>query len=286
MDHGLKNRDNLLRLIAELEADRTAERQEWGNLDDEEVALYVAGMGTAEERVRVAQAMLRYPRIRALVRELRPRPLYAAGFAVTAVAAALILGALFTFTFSIRSDPSLKELEIFVRRNRNDDNIIKYKFVNLGKETEVDPLGPQTEVDPLGPQDDFHITATFSRPTYWYLIWFDSAGQVNLVAHSEQPTLVASYPMGDTMVSVNPADPKGHHLLLLLAGTLRPQQAIVLLEQSFRDLGAPLLVATSRGAGKTSETRVRVDPKYLETIKQRLPAGLQIEQRITLPTKN
>jgi hypothetical protein len=254
VDNRSKNRDNLLQLVAELEADRTAERQEWGDLDDEEVALYVAGMGTAEERARVTQAMLRYPRVRALVRDLRPRPLYAVGFAV---AAALILGAFFTFTLSIRSDPSLRELEIFVRRNRNDEGIIKYKLVHSGKEQDT------PEVDPLGPHDDFHITAAFSRPTYWYLIWFDSAGQVNLVAHSKQPTLVASYPMGDTMVSVNPADPKGHHLLLLLAGTLPPQQAVVSLEQSFRDFGAPLLVATARGAGTTSETKVKVDPKYL-----------------------
>lgn len=53
--------------IADLEADRDAERAEWGDLSDETLALYVAGMASAAQREEVELAMSRHPNIRELV---------------------------------------------------------------------------------------------------------------------------------------------------------------------------------------------------------------------------
>jgi hypothetical protein len=62
-----------MRLIAELQADNRAEREMWGDLTDNDLALYIAGKATPELRGRVAGAMEKYPHVRSLVKELRPR---------------------------------------------------------------------------------------------------------------------------------------------------------------------------------------------------------------------
>jgi hypothetical protein len=58
------------RLIAELEGDRARERADWGDVDEDEVARYVAGTADAGLRTRVEEAMGRFPAVRQLVDNL------------------------------------------------------------------------------------------------------------------------------------------------------------------------------------------------------------------------
>ena len=171
---------------------------------------------------------------------------------------------------------------LFVRRNGDDLSIQK-----LVLEPAAGKSNP--ELDPLAAEDDFKIQTDFNRPTYWYLVWIDTAGVVAVVAHSQQPERVAEYPAGNKLIGVNPQDRPGTHLLLLLASDRNPQEVQDQLQQRLHDVGAPPPVSYAqdvqvRGAGTVKSTSANLDPGYWEGIEQRLPEGVRWVQQLYLPT--
>jgi hypothetical protein len=75
MTESIRDPEHWRRFIAELESDLAAERVdevvEWGPIDDETIALYIAGNCSPGVRAWVESAMLRHPGLRRLVRDLR-----------------------------------------------------------------------------------------------------------------------------------------------------------------------------------------------------------------------
>jgi hypothetical protein len=130
---------------------------------------------------------------------------------------------------------TIKRMEFYVRRH-HDDRTLKegaWLLVHEGVEQAAHPI------DPLGPDDDLKLVAQFSRPTYWYLLWFDTRGEIIVQAHSEIPSTGMEYPAGPNYVTVDEADPTGIHLLLLVAGSIQPPAGQNLLERHLEDLPRP-----------------------------------------------
>ena len=171
---------------------------------------------------------------------------------------------------------------IFVRRHGNDNSIQKVLLEpGAGK--------GHSELDPLDADDDFKIHAEFNRATYWYLVWIDTAGVGEVVAHSQLPERAAEYPAGSNLIGVNPKDRPGTHLLLLLAGDRNPQDVQDQLRQRLHDVGASPLVPHAqdvhvRGAGAIQSTAANLDPGYWEGIERRLPDGVRWVYQFYLPT--
>ena len=127
----------------------------------------------------------------------------------------------------------LKDMTFYVRRGGNSAHIYQKKLVANGLEQEIEPIDP-----PLAPEDDFKLVGAFTQPTYWYLLWFDTAGLVEIVAHAETPQVGVQYPSrADAMQSVNPADPPGVHLLVLAAGAAAAEARVAALARGFEGVG-------------------------------------------------
>jgi hypothetical protein len=171
---------------------------------------------------------------------------------------------------------------LWVRRHGDDSSIQKLLLEpGTGK--------GRPELDPLAADDDFKIHAEFNRATHWYLVWIDTAGVAEVVAHSQQPERVAEYPAGYKLVGVNPKDRPGTHLLLLLASDRNPQEVQDQLRQRLHDVGAPPMVSYAqdvrlRGAGAVRPTTADLDPGYWEKIERRLPEGVHWVDQLYLPT--
>jgi hypothetical protein len=186
------------------------------------------------------------------------------------------------------SVPVVKDMTFYVRRGGNSDHIYQKKLVANGLEQEIEPIDPL-----LAPEDDFKLVGAFTRPTYWYLLWFDTAGLIGVVAHAETPQVGVQYPSRvDAMQSVNPADPPGVHLLVLAAGAAPPEMGVAALARRFDDVGKPPAQLPKRwslqlrGAGGERSLSGNLLPaQYLQVIQARLPPGLQPVQVIFLQTK-
>jgi hypothetical protein len=171
---------------------------------------------------------------------------------------------------------------LFVRRH-GDDRSIQKMVLEPGAGTS------HPELDPLAADDDFKIHIEFNRPTPWYLVWIDTAGVVEVVAHSQQPERVAEYPAGNKLIGVNPQDRPGTHLLLLLASDRNPREVQDQLRQRLHDAGAPPMIPHAqdvqvRGAGTVKSTTANLDPGYWEGIERRLPEGVHWVHQLYLPT--
>jgi hypothetical protein len=186
------------------------------------------------------------------------------------------------------SVPVLKDMTFYIRRSGNSDHIYQKKLVALGLEQETEPINP-----PLAQEDDFKLVGAFTQPTYWYLLWFDTAGLVEVVAHVETPQVGVQYPSrADAMQSINPADPPGVHLLVLSAGAAAAESSVAALARRFEGVGKPPAQLPKRwslqlrGAGvERSLPGALLPDHYLQGIKDRLPQGLQPVQAIFLQTR-
>jgi hypothetical protein len=179
----------------------------------------------------------------------------------------------------------LQQSILIVRRGGDDERIEKLTLTNRPGEGEL-------AFDPLGPKDDFKLHAQFSRPTYWYLAWLDTKGAVEIDARSERPEQTADFPAGNRLVSVDPHDPVGVHLILLLVSDLPPNQIESRLRQSLAAAGSPSTVlgkrpsrGVTRGAGSIHSTSVNLDPAYCQRVEGLLPAGVRCVHQLYLPTQ-
>jgi hypothetical protein len=140
---------------------------------------------------------------------------------------------------------------------------------------------------------DFKLHAEFNRPTYWYLVWLDTKGLVQIAARSERPDKVADYPPGNQLVSVDPHDPAGMHLLLLLAGDEPSSEIAGEVEHCLAGIGPPPKVAlgkstplgVTRGAGRVQATTANLDPAYFQRVQRQLPGTVRWVQQLYLPTQ-
>jgi hypothetical protein len=96
------------------------------------------------------------------------------------------------------------------------------------------------------------------------------------------------YPPDNLFVSVDPDDPKGVHLLLLLSGTLAPEAVRTALEGpgvrgSFAIL-PPARWSQVRGAGVTQASDLVPAMAVLREIEEGLPEGLQLMHALFVHT--
>jgi hypothetical protein len=184
--------------------------------------------------------------------------------------------------------PVLKELTFYVRRGGDSEHIYRKNLVVNGLEQELEPIDP-----PLAPEDDFKLIGAFQQPTYWYLLWFDTAGQVEVAAHSDTPQTEVQFPIRkESMELVNPADPPGVHWLLLVAGSVPPAKGVPRLVRQFEGVGKPPAELAKqwnlqlRGAGGERPVDSNLFPvAFLHAIKHRLPPGLEVVHVVSLQTK-
>jgi serine/threonine protein kinase len=189
----------------------------------------------------------------------------------------------------LRTVTGLTDLRIAVRRERDDNRIARFQLVNGRQQGAVQPIDP-----PLGPKDDFRLSGEFEQPKYWYLLWFDTKGVMTLAAKSAEPQQRVQYPERSKMMSVDPKDPPGVHVLVLASGRLPLREAGPTLQERFKDFTtkppARLPERWSvhlRGPGEERSTHdTEADwQKHLRAITERLPPSLDSVQAIFLQTR-
>jgi hypothetical protein len=128
-----------------------------------------------------------------------------------------------------------------------------------------------------------------NRPATWYLLWFDPVGGEPTVVRSEQPRQDVEYPPGKGMTQkINPADPPGVHLLLLVADTAGSDDATKQLKLQLKDVGKPPPALPPRWAvqlrspGDTVPLARRIPSDYLKEVSERMPGSFEPIQAIFL----
>ena len=195
---------------------------------------------------------------------------------------ALVAAAWYVYRHATPSQPNLKRMELYVRRKGDDRSIKGWPLVADGEQHSVLAL------DPLRPDDDFNLTAEFREPTYWYLVWFDTAGAVEVSGPLDHKAVSMQYPSDDAFVSVNPADPEGMHLLVLVASSKRMNPQDITDRLRGVEKPAELLPADSpevRGSGAIRKSNALSARTFLKDMEQKLPAGLTPLHVVQLPTK-
>jgi serine/threonine protein kinase len=222
-----------------------------------------------------------------------PRPHRSLWFRLGLVAALmLVMGGAGLYVVSVQSHPSalaLETLRFTVRRDNNDDRRFYRDLVRGGAGQAPEPIDPPLHI----PKDDFRLDGRFTRATYWYVVWIDTAGKVEVVGHSEGKQADVRYPVRtDRMASVDQADAAGIHLLVLVAGTVPPAEGVDRLTGQLRDVGLPpqilprRWVVEPRGAGKEREAPPGLESSaYLKGIGERMPPGLEPIQVLFLRTE-
>jgi serine/threonine protein kinase len=180
---------------------------------------------------------------------------------------------------------AVREATLFVRRGGDDNAMERLTLSGSHNESE-------RTFKPLGPNDDFKLNVEFDRPTYWYVVWLDTKGVVEVAAHAQQPEKIVEYPGGNHLVSVDPSDPAGVHLILVLASDLPPDKIETQLRHRLVGVGPPSTVlgmnqplGVTRGAGSIQSTTANLDPHYFQRVEERLPAGVHWVQQVYLPTE-
>jgi hypothetical protein len=175
-------------------------------------------------------------------------------------------------------------LRLYVRR-QGDQGTFYRDLVSKGAEPELEPLSP-----PLRPVDDFRLVGQLNRPAYWYLVWIDTGADVSVPAYSEGMQTAVRYPAReDRSANVDPDDPPGVHLLLLVAGDVAPERGKPLLEEQLKGVGRPPPVlprrwsVVVRGAREKLAPGIPLPSDYLQAVEARLPPGLEPVHGMFLP---
>jgi serine/threonine protein kinase/thiol-disulfide isomerase/thioredoxin len=203
-------------------------------------------------------------------------------------AASVLLGVVGIALQHLRSQPGpsaiLKELAFSIRRGGDSDHIVQKKLVANGLEQELEPIDP-----PLTPDDHFKLVGTFQQPTCWYLLWFNTAGLVEVVAHADAPQMEVQYPIrAGRMQPFAPVDPPGVHMLLLVAGPRPPAKGVEWLADQLEGIGRPPVELPKRWSIQLRDAQGErpmpslLPAHHLQAIKDRLPPGFEPVQLICL----
>jgi hypothetical protein len=171
--------------------------------------------------------------------------------------------------------PLLEYLALFVQRGGQPLDSRNLVFRGLGRDVR--------RLAPLKPGDSFQLRGEFRQPTYWYVLWFDTAGAVTVSESSRgrQQGVVFPADPATPFVTVNEADPPGVHLVLLGAGSLPPEAAADRLLAQLRGTGKPPLEEPPqagyllRGPGEKVAAPPSWPVAYLDRIQSRMPRDLE-----------
>jgi hypothetical protein len=193
--------------------------------------------------------------------------------------------------------PGLQELTLLVQRGAGRPGVARYerhRLVARGAEQEV------AHLTPLAPADSFRLEGAFEQPASWHLVWVDTNGRVTVAESCARRQRAVAYPggPGPEFQRVDPRDPPGVHLLLLVAGPLPPAQAKAQLEVRLAGLGKPpggpapgwarlLSVEPGplRGPGERVPAAEGWPEFYLRQARERMPPGLTAVHALFLPTE-
>jgi serine/threonine protein kinase len=207
--------------------------------------------------------------------------------ALATVFVSLTLALVWERLFARPEPVALKEMSIYVWRGDDRDGLpYRRKLVANGQDLEVEPIRP-----PLGRSDYFQLAGSFARPALWYLVWFDTRGQVAVVESSDGPQAEVEYPRGES-VNVNPDDLPGVHALVLMGSSDSSNLSAELLERQLQGIGQPPTPLPARWAtslrgpgGRKPAPSNLYTSKYLELIKDRMPPGLHLVYILFLETR-
>jgi len=181
----------------------------------------------------------------------------------------------------------VKNLRFVVRRQGDDQQLFYQDLVTEDLKAEPEPIDP-----PLMPKDDFKLKGRLNRPASWALLWFDTAGKVGVVAQADKLEETVEYPVRpDRMVSVDPADPAGIHLLLLVASDAVPVETVALADPlqgvSVRLSALPKRWSVQlRGPGEEHAVQPSLEiAEFLRSVRSRLPAGWEPVYLVLLAAK-
>jgi serine/threonine protein kinase len=199
--------------------------------------------------------------------------------ALLATAAALTIGALAATALWLwlrpLPIPNMKTLKFYVQ-DGNTQQLYVWDLVNTSSENS--PLDR-----PVRKQDRLRLEGELDQSCYWYVLWFDTNGNAEIVEHSNGKQAAVGFPLEEGVrVSVNENDPPGVHLLLLVAGWERPTEAMLqaLLDQ-MKDVGKPVRPpqhwpGTLRGQRRDQAPSMPLAAGYLKRIEDRLSPGLKV----------
>jgi hypothetical protein len=184
----------------------------------------------------------------------------------------------------VSSKPQVVSMELYVRRDHDDQRIEPHALVIEGEEQALQRL------DSLGPRDDMGLYAEFDRPASWYLVQFDPAGEYAIVAQSREPQTQMQFPE-QGMAGFNPDDPKGINTLLLITADSPPEDVDQYLREQLgerTDVVDQLPVQWSsrlRAGMQTYDSAAQLSHEFLKQIESRLPAGHTAAHALFLKTQ-
>jgi serine/threonine protein kinase len=197
-----------------------------------------------------------------------------------------------------------EHLDLFIQ-NAGKNTPIKYSLASSENREFIPPFRP------LRADDAFRIEGVLANPVPWVVVWIDTAGKFELHLDDGQGTsrevvFPVSPPTDPKAITVNPNDPKGVHLVLLLASTGEMSTAAAgepiwheLQRLTTQQWAPPPPIASgvwlprSNGSGATSEWRgaggsvsMPTQRSYLDMVQSRLPKGIVPIAGIFLQTKH
>jgi hypothetical protein len=184
--------------------------------------------------------------------------------------------------------PDLRELTIGVRSGGKDGRAVEGPQTRKLMDSGIDQV--QEPLPPLTGSDSFRFYGTFGRAVYWYLVWFDTGGRFEINDASPQPQAELAYPSDGKWQTVDPKDPKGVHLLMLIVADVPPDEARPQLERQLGDIGRPPQALPRRWAVRGGGERLdgaedEFDLAYLSRIRRQLPQGFQPAYCVWLQTR-
>jgi hypothetical protein len=172
-----------------------------------------------------------------------------------------------------RAPPRVVSVELAIRRDQDDSRITSYSLVAAGQEQLIGSVAP------LGPSDDLRLYLEFSRPTYWYLVQIDPAGETAIVGQTARPEIRGRVPQTrGQMARFRAEDPKGVHLLLLVTSDVPPVAGEDVLAGKLRGLAAvahklPPRWSQLRAGMTEQQSAAQLPQDLLHDMESALPAG-------------
>jgi len=208
---------------------------------------------------------------------------------VLALAVFLFAGLSFLFLGQRKAgleSAALKEMTFYILRNGDPASLISVPLLAEGREEQVNP-----DDLTLFPADQYRLTGDFDRPTFWYVLWFDTNGYAAVNPGSRTAQVEVMYP-ANAMAQLNRKDPSGVHLLVLVEGSIPPQEGVELLENIMHGLGKPpdppsrRLAIIARGVREERGLPAgTLAGDYVQAIRDRMPAGLKPALMLFVHTK-
>jgi hypothetical protein len=180
------------------------------------------------------------------------------------------------------SPPELEDLGMFFVPPQGD-----YQYVPFVTAQGIAPSPPARR---LHPDEAFRIEGHFLQPQAWWLLWIDTRGQLDPPTAAGKRQREVGFPPSHQATTINPSDPPGTHVLLLVTADEQSTDASTLLIRAFQ--GAPSAPSVgfhfwSRSDGfgvlRGQGSDVATPQSYLDHLSHRLPQGFELAAAIFLP---